>query len=120
MAEPDQHTIPGSYKLQRWKPRLHWELVACATSGHELIGIDAALLPRIFTTFEQGPQAIATDARQLHQQCLPARVELEAHLQLGDLGRPGASIRPVNFLRSASRSICRFAARRCATDTCCA
>lgn len=44
MSQSDKHTIPGSYKLRRWRPRLHWELVACATSGHELIGIDARAL----------------------------------------------------------------------------
>ena len=44
MDESSGHTIPGSYKLRRWRPRLHWELVACATSGHELIGTDARSL----------------------------------------------------------------------------
>ena len=41
---------------------------------------------------EQGPEAVATDARQLHQQRLTARVELEPHLQLRDLGSAAACL----------------------------
>ena len=40
-----QH-LPGVHhvKPSRWRPRLHYELLACALAGHELIGIDARRL----------------------------------------------------------------------------
>ncbi len=38
---------PGTQPPKRWRPRLHWELVWCATRGHELVATDAAeLRPR--------------------------------------------------------------------------
>jgi uncharacterized membrane protein (DUF2068 family) len=39
--------LPGVelVKPSRWRPRLHYELLACAVAGHELIGIDARELP---------------------------------------------------------------------------
>ena len=38
--------LPGVHhvKPSRWRPRLHYELLACALAGHELIGIDARRL----------------------------------------------------------------------------
>jgi len=38
-----RHDLPGVelVKPARWRPRLHYELLACALAGHELIGIDA-------------------------------------------------------------------------------
>jgi uncharacterized membrane protein (DUF2068 family) len=38
--------LPGVQHVQprRWRPKLHYELLACAAAGHELIGIDARLL----------------------------------------------------------------------------
>jgi uncharacterized membrane protein (DUF2068 family) len=40
---PQRHRLPGvdHVKPSRWRPRLHYELLACALAGHELIGIDA-------------------------------------------------------------------------------
>jgi uncharacterized membrane protein (DUF2068 family) len=35
---------PGTLKTRRFRPRFHWELLACGVSGHELIGTDAAEL----------------------------------------------------------------------------
>jgi uncharacterized membrane protein (DUF2068 family) len=35
---------PGTQPPRRWRPRLHWELMLCATRGHELVGTDAAEL----------------------------------------------------------------------------
>jgi uncharacterized membrane protein (DUF2068 family) len=35
---------PGSHSPQRWRPPLHWELLACGVRGHELVGADAAEL----------------------------------------------------------------------------
>jgi uncharacterized membrane protein (DUF2068 family) len=35
---------PGTQPPRRWRPRLHWELVRCGVSGHELVGTDAAQL----------------------------------------------------------------------------
>ena len=35
---------PGTQPPKRWRPRLHWELVWCATRGHELVATDAAEL----------------------------------------------------------------------------
>jgi len=33
---------PGTQRPRRFRPRLHWELLACGVGGHELIGTDAA------------------------------------------------------------------------------
>lgn len=38
------HKPPGTQPPRRFRPRLHWELVLCGTSGHELVGTDAAEL----------------------------------------------------------------------------
>src|ERR1700728_4093495 len=35
---------PGTQPPRRFRPRLHWELLICALSGHELVGTDAAEL----------------------------------------------------------------------------
>jgi hypothetical protein len=35
---------PGTQHPRRFRPRFHWELLACGVSGHELIGTDAAAL----------------------------------------------------------------------------
>ena len=35
---------PGTQPPQRWRPRLHWELLLCGVSGHELVGTDTAQL----------------------------------------------------------------------------
>jgi uncharacterized membrane protein (DUF2068 family) len=35
---------PGTQHPRRFRPRLHYELLACATRGHELVGTDAAQL----------------------------------------------------------------------------
>jgi uncharacterized membrane protein (DUF2068 family) len=47
-AMAERHTLPGVELVEprRLRPRLHYELLACAIAGHELIGIDArGLLP---------------------------------------------------------------------------
>lgn len=36
--------LPGTTKPKRFRPKLHYELIACGTSGHELVGTDAAEL----------------------------------------------------------------------------
>src|SRR6476619_2558717 len=35
---------PGVLKPQRFRPRFHWELIACGTAGHELVGLTAKTL----------------------------------------------------------------------------
>ncbi len=35
---------PGTQPPRRFRPRLHWELLICSVSGHELVGTDAAQL----------------------------------------------------------------------------
>ena len=35
---------PGTQPPRRFRPRLHWELLICSVSGHELVGTDAAEL----------------------------------------------------------------------------
>ncbi len=35
---------PGTQKPRRFRPRFHWELLACGVSGHELLATDAARL----------------------------------------------------------------------------
>jgi uncharacterized membrane protein (DUF2068 family) len=38
----ERASMPGLVKPKRFRPRLAWELVGCATNGHELVGTDAA------------------------------------------------------------------------------
>jgi uncharacterized membrane protein (DUF2068 family) len=38
------HAPPGTEKPRRFRPRFHWELLACGVRGHVLIGTDAAKL----------------------------------------------------------------------------
>jgi uncharacterized membrane protein (DUF2068 family) len=33
--------LPGTVKPQRFRPKFHWELLACGTAGHELVGLGA-------------------------------------------------------------------------------
>jgi uncharacterized membrane protein (DUF2068 family) len=35
------HRPPGLEKPKRFRPRFHWELLACGVSGHELLGLGA-------------------------------------------------------------------------------
>ena len=35
---------PGVARPRRFRPRFHWELLACGVGGHELLGLDAAEL----------------------------------------------------------------------------
>jgi uncharacterized membrane protein (DUF2068 family) len=39
-----RHIPPGTVRPRRFRPRFHWELLACGVSGHELVGTDAARL----------------------------------------------------------------------------
>ena len=39
-----EHTLPGLARPARFRPRFHYELLACGLRGHQLIGIDAAEL----------------------------------------------------------------------------
>ncbi|MCW2968831.1 MAG: hypothetical protein JWM71_2603 [Solirubrobacteraceae bacterium] len=41
MAEPPPGTL---VEPRRFRPKLHWELIVCGVSGHELVGTDAANL----------------------------------------------------------------------------
>src|SRR5436305_11503231 len=36
--------LPGTVKPKRFRPKLHYELLVCGISGHELVGTDAAEL----------------------------------------------------------------------------
>ncbi|HZS23984.1 MAG TPA: DUF2127 domain-containing protein [Gaiellaceae bacterium] len=36
------HRPPGTEEPRRFRPRFHWELLACGLSGHELLGTDVA------------------------------------------------------------------------------
>ncbi|HWX98207.1 MAG TPA: DUF2127 domain-containing protein [Solirubrobacteraceae bacterium] len=38
------HEPPGTQPPRRFRPRLHWELLLCGVSGHELVGTDATAL----------------------------------------------------------------------------
>src|SRR5207248_1184895 len=42
---------PGTQPPRRFRPRLHWELVLCASRGHELVGTDAAQLSDVDAIF---------------------------------------------------------------------
>jgi uncharacterized membrane protein (DUF2068 family) len=42
---------PGLEKPKRFRPRFHWELLACGVSGHELIGLDSRRLRREDSVF---------------------------------------------------------------------
>jgi uncharacterized membrane protein (DUF2068 family) len=43
-ARPDEQTLPGLAKPQRFRPRFHYELLVCGLNGHELMGTDASTL----------------------------------------------------------------------------
>jgi len=52
-----ERPIPGTVKPARFRPRFHWELLACGTRGHELVGLDAAELrpeDRVFAFEDAG------------------------------------------------------------------
>jgi uncharacterized membrane protein (DUF2068 family) len=38
------HSPPGTGQPRRFRPRFHWELLACGVGGHELLGTDVARL----------------------------------------------------------------------------
>ncbi|HLY94487.1 MAG TPA: DUF2127 domain-containing protein [Gaiellaceae bacterium] len=38
------HRPPGTRKPRRFRPRFHWELLACGVAGHELLGTDVKTL----------------------------------------------------------------------------
>jgi uncharacterized membrane protein (DUF2068 family) len=47
---------PGTTAPRRYLPRLHWELLVCGTSGHELVGTDAReLRPEDALVAREGP-----------------------------------------------------------------
>jgi uncharacterized membrane protein (DUF2068 family) len=53
------HHPPGTEKPRRFRPRLHYELLVCGTSGHELIGLDAAeLRPEDALVARDGPDGL--------------------------------------------------------------
>src|SRR4051812_46339863 len=44
-SRPEQHSpLPGTVKPKRFRPKLHYELLVCGVSGHELVGTDAVEL----------------------------------------------------------------------------
>jgi uncharacterized membrane protein (DUF2068 family) len=48
---------PGTQRPRRFRPRFHWELLACGVGGHELVGTDAARVEaehRVFVREEHG------------------------------------------------------------------
>ncbi len=48
---------PGTEEPSRFRPRLHWELIVCGISGHELAGTDAAeLRPEDALFAREGPE----------------------------------------------------------------
>ena len=44
MVHRPHRPLPGTVKPERFRPKLHWELIVCGTRGHELVGHDAAEL----------------------------------------------------------------------------
>jgi uncharacterized membrane protein (DUF2068 family) len=44
LAERETRPLPGTVAPRRFRPRLHYELLVCGISGHELVGTDAAEL----------------------------------------------------------------------------
>src|SRR3954465_8351070 len=94
----EQHSpLPGTVKPKRFRPKLHYELLVCGVSGHELVGTDAAEL-------RPQDQVLAVDAEGVRwhrclrcdswlplprpqsplREALPGRDELELPLR----GRP--------------------------------
>ena len=89
--------LPGTVKPKRFRPKLHYELLVCGVSGHELVGTDAAEL-------RPQDQVLAVDAEGVRwhrclrcdswlplprpssptRETLPSREELELPLR----GRP--------------------------------
>jgi uncharacterized membrane protein (DUF2068 family) len=37
----DRPALPGTVRPKRFRPRFHYELLACGVAGHELVGLDA-------------------------------------------------------------------------------
>jgi uncharacterized membrane protein (DUF2068 family) len=53
---PPERPLPGTTRPQRFRPRFHYELLACGLSGHELIGLDAETLrPEDRAVAREGP-----------------------------------------------------------------
>lgn len=46
-----QLQLPGTAKPRRFRPRFHYELLACGISGHELLGLDAARIRPVDAAF---------------------------------------------------------------------
>src|SRR5919201_4437178 len=44
LAQQEARPLPGTVAPRRFRPRLHYELLMCGISGHELVGTDAAEL----------------------------------------------------------------------------
>jgi uncharacterized membrane protein (DUF2068 family) len=96
---------PGTERPQRFRPRLHWELLVCGLSGHELIGTDVAHVrpeDRIVLREEQGTRwyrCVRCDSwlplpppEQPKREVLPPRAEIE-------LPRRGKALRDRVVLR---------------------
>jgi len=89
--------LPGTVKPARFRPRFHWELLACGTRGHELVGLNAARLraeDRLFAFEAEGVRwhrCLRCDSwlplprpEAPTRETLPGRDELELPLR----GRP--------------------------------
>ena len=59
MPERPGRALPGTTKPRRFRPRFHYELLACGLAGHELVGTDAARLrPQDATVARQGADGV--------------------------------------------------------------
>ena len=96
------HRPPGTHQPRK-RRQLDWELIACGFSGHHLVGTDAAELRE-----EDGLFAREQPPIRWHR-CL----RCDSWLPLEPPEQPTPSTR-----RTATRSRCRSAARRCATRWC--
>ena len=97
---------PGTAAPRRYLPRLHWELLVCGTSGHELVGTDVReLRPEDGLVAREGP-----DGERWHR-CLrcdswlplpapesPARAQLPPREQI-ELPLRGKALRDKVVLR---------------------
>ena len=63
MPERPGRALPGTTKPRRFRPRFHYELLACGLAGHELVGTDAArAAPAGRAVAREGPTACAGTA----------------------------------------------------------
>jgi uncharacterized membrane protein (DUF2068 family) len=99
------HQPPGTERPRRFRPRFHWELLVCGTSGHELIGTDVrrirpedAVVVRELNGLRWYRCVRCDSWLPLHPPAAPARETLPPRSQI-ELPRRGKALRDRVVLR---------------------